>query len=172
MGAAILLLPYCPTLVIHRSTQGRRRGSISKSSGIAEIFCTHDPLHSNLRKQNHTMTHVGALLCVAVSSAVVSLACQSDVDCSHLGICSAGACACEPPFAGLACTELALVPRSCGAGGLCSNNTSNWGGGVVQGDDGLFHMYSALMDDHCELSSWLTNSRVLHATSKSMAEPF
>lgn len=40
------------------------------------------------------------------------------------------------------------------------------------GDDGQYHMYSALMARNCSLAAWLTNSRVLHSTSKALDEPF
>ena len=43
--------------------------------------------------------------------------------------------------------------------------TSTWGGSVVKGRDGQFHMFAAMMVGHCGINAWLQNSVVLHAVS-------
>ena len=45
------------------------------------------------------------------------------------------------------------------------HNTSSWGGAVLKGGDGQYHMWAAEMTEHCGIGTWQQNSRVIHATS-------
>lgn len=52
------------------------------------------------------------------------------------------------------------------------NGTSSWGGSVVRGDDGKYHMFAAEMSEGCGLKSWSTNSIVVHAVADAPMGPF
>ena len=45
------------------------------------------------------------------------------------------------------------------------DNTSSWGGSIIQGDDGVFYMWAAEMVEHCGLGAWTRNSRIILASS-------
>lgn len=90
------------------------------------------------------------------------------------GVCTAGACACDPawetaPNAKLGCSTLSLLPASRGTGlhtldGGC--NTSSWGGSVLQDETtGVWHMWASEITEHCGINAWTFNSRIVHATS-------
>ena len=42
---------------------------------------------------------------------------------------------------------------------------STWGGSVVRGHDGKFHMFSAQMTHNTGIVVWMSNSRIRHAVS-------
>lgn len=77
-------------------------------------------------------------------SGVLSWPCRSDDDCSLNGQCSKeGACQCRPAWKGDRCELLNLLPPTRGAGyrGVDDgHNTSSWGGAVLKGPDGTYHM--------------------------------
>jgi len=52
------------------------------------------------------------------------------------------------------------------------NETSSWGGSVMQDDDGVYHMFVAEMAEGFGLNSWGTNSIVAHAVSVTPEGPF
>ena len=58
------------------------------------------------------------------------------------------------------------------ANGFRRDTTSSWGGSVLQSDDGHWWMWSAEMVDHCGIDSWTRNSRIVLASTASLAEPF
>ena len=112
------------------------------------------------------------LLLLLLPAAVASPPCAGRRDCSHNGECVAGTCRCSAGWRGTDChqlnfradgtsTSLGLNAwnRSTGA------NTSSWGGAVVRGDDGLYHMWAAVMAKGCGLGAYKSNSFVGHATS-------
>ena len=116
-------------------------------------------------------------------AAALSSSCSDDASCSFNGVCKqsegagGGSCDCIPGWKGIACEQLDLQDaagtgtRFTGAtAGLnllsaAGNWTSTWGGSVVKGKDGNFHMFAAMMVNHCGINAWLQNSVVLHATS-------
>ena len=103
-------------------------------------------------------------------SGTVGWGCRADDDCSLNGVCDAksGACACRPAWKGARCELLHLLPPTRGAGyrGVDGgHNTSSWGGAVLKGSDGQYHMWAAEMTEHCGIGAWIQNSRVIHATS-------
>ena len=90
----------------------------------------------------------------AAVSGIMEWGCRSDEDCSLNGKCSAGTgrCACRPAWKGARCEQLNLLPPTRGAGyrGVDDgHNTSSWGGAVLKGSDGLYHMWAAEMTEHC-----------------------
>jgi hypothetical protein len=89
--------------------------------------------------------------------------CTDDASCSFNGICSQQQCDCVSGWRGSACEKLDLE-EAAGTGshftgataGLnllnpFQNWTSTWGGSVVKGRDGNFHMFAAMMVDQCRL---------------------
>jgi hypothetical protein len=50
-------------------------------------------------------------------------------------------------------------------------NMSSWGGGAVQ-VNGTWHLWASLLSHHCGISAYLTNSEVVHATSKDLLGPY
>ena len=115
---------------------------------------------------------VGPLLLFCLPSSASP--CASARDCSYNGVCVAGgaACACTPPWSGAACDALALAPLDAASARLGYQGTapdgeavSSWGGSVLRGDDGTWHMYAAEMGHECGINVWLANSVVVHATS-------
>jgi hypothetical protein len=101
-------------------------------------------------------------------SGVVDWPCRNDDDCSLNGKCAAGKCNCRPAWKGARCETLNLLKATKGAGyrGVDDgHNTSSWGGAVLQGPDGKWHMWAAEMTEHCGIGAWAQNSRIIRATS-------
>jgi len=119
-----------------------------------------------------------ALACAACA-AFAAASCNQTSDCSYNGACTSGACACDAAWAGAACDALALLPLDEASaqlgyqGGAAGARVSSWGGSVLRGDDGTWHMYAAEMELGCGINVWLSNSAVVHATSPDpLAVPF
>jgi hypothetical protein len=96
--------------------------------------------------------------------------CADEADCSYNGICGdGGTCKCHPQWMGKHCAQLHLVATDKSAG-LQSSDThgrvSSWGGSVVQGDDGVYHMWAAEMTNNTGILVWMSNSRIRHAVSR------
>ena len=116
--------------------------------------------------------------------------CTTDEDCSLNGVCTSGACHCDPgwttlPFGGPWCGFLDFLPSpiskcgpACafhgGEGGVDMATTS-WGGSVIgpsQNADAKYWMFAAEMAQHCTLGEWTTNSQVVTAVSDTPLGPF
>jgi hypothetical protein len=99
--------------------------------------------------------------------------CLADSDCSYNGVCdnATGSCVCDRAWTGRKCGSLHLLrsPRGVGYHAVVThadgNKTASWGGSVIHGDDGLYHMYAAEIAGQCGMNVWLSNSRVIHASS-------
>lgn len=98
--------------------------------------------------------------------------CTDDSDCNYNGVCASSSCRCDPAWLGPACDRLNLQPAQksepLGYRGVNSSSgypITSWGGSVIHGDDGLWHMYAAEIAGSCGMNVWLSNSRVIHATS-------
>ena len=90
------------------------------------------------------------------------------MDCNYNGACDGGVCRCSQGWDGDHCDMLRLLPTRPELGYQPVQNgmtASSWGGSVVQGPDGLFHMFAAEFVNNCGLNTWLSNSVVVHATS-------
>jgi hypothetical protein len=76
---------------------------------------------------------------------------------------------------GLRCEQLHLLPTARGSGyrGVDNGrNTSSWGGAVLPGPDGKFHMWAAEMTEHCGIGAWIQNSRIIRATADRVEGPY
>ena len=114
------------------------------------------------------------LAALAVADAIAT--CTDDFSCSYNGACSAaGACLCDAGWQGTACEQLRLLPPTNGSG-LDQlhgpNATSTWGGAVLRGDDGTYHMWASEMSRSCGIHRWLSNSVIVHATAPRPHGPF
>ncbi|GMH60483.1 hypothetical protein TrST_g5668 [Triparma strigata] len=97
--------------------------------------------------------------------------CSSVDDCSANGICSAETktCECFPQWMGKYCGQLNFVPTSKTAGLQSTDENgrvSSWGGSVLRGDDGKYHMFAAEMTHNTGIVVWMSNSRIRHAVSE------
>eukprot|EP00040_Diaphanoeca_grandis_P015747 m.80694 g.80694 ORF g.80694 m.80694 type:complete len:429 (-) comp25339_c0_seq3:104-1390(-) len=95
-------------------------------------------------------------------------ACSDDLGCSLNGGCYNGVCACTAPWTGSDCSVLEILPSDEKGGAIygVSPNVSSWGGNIVVGKDGKFHLFvSEFAGKDCGMVSWLTNSQITHATS-------
>jgi hypothetical protein len=116
-----------------------------------------------------------ALLFAAAAAAGASSSCATDFECALNGVCVNSTCACDAawesaPGARFGCSTLSLLPASRGTGLHTvddGRNTSSWGGSVLHDEAGLWHMFASEITEHCGISSWTYNSRVVHATSPS-----
>jgi len=104
--------------------------------------------------------------------------CVDEYDCSLSGACTAGVCACYPPWTGsLNCEALAFAPTPVLRGYphplSPGRNETTWGGSIVRDPvGGLYHMFVAEMMNECPLSTWGQNSRCTHASASTPEGPY
>eukprot|EP01060_Flectonema_neradi_P040512 TRINITY_DN924_c2_g1_i3.p1 TRINITY_DN924_c2_g1~~TRINITY_DN924_c2_g1_i3.p1 ORF type:complete len:408 (+),score=72.04 TRINITY_DN924_c2_g1_i3:65-1288(+) len=110
------------------------------------------------------------LLC-AVMTVGSAWECTDDLGCQLNGKCVSGKCECRSAWKGVNCSELALIPTPMDSGIHLEHN-STWGGSVIKGSDGKYHMYAAYMELGCGLTSWRSNSIVVHAESNTSTGKF
>lgn len=129
---------------------------------------------------------VAAVCCAARPAAAPCVAtCSADSDCSYNGVCSGGACACDPGWVGTCCGQLDFVPLafSSSRGGYRHPLTSTWGGNIITTDSGAsYHMWIAEMAPNgtggdpgagsCGLTTWGSNSQITHVTSAAPGGPY
>ena len=99
-----------------------------------------------------------------------SASCSTDEDCSLNGLCLTRTCKCDPGWNGNDCGVLAIKATPLGAG-FQQPNTSSWGGSVIKGP-AKWHMYLSRMSESCGLTSWATNSEIIHAVSSTIEGPY
>jgi len=117
---------------------------------------------------------VAARLLAVASAVAVAAPCATDADCSLLGVCaSSGACVCDPGWRGAACETLDVGAPDGARGRIrVANGSSSWGGSVIRGDDGAYHLFFARFEKGCGLNSWVNNSVCVHAVSENFLGPF
>ena len=100
--------------------------------------------------------------------------CTSALGCSLNGNCVGGRCQCFGGWGGAHCGRLQLLPTTLASGYnlVAEEGTASWGGSMVRGDDGQWHSFVGEMADHCGLSAFLTNDRIIHAVSKTPIGPW
>ena len=104
--------------------------------------------------------------------AAVAAICKTEMDCQLNGICSQGSCICDSGWRGEACEELDLLPVDSLTPAYGSNGTTSWGGSVVKSSTGSFHMFAAEMANSCGMTTWATNSIIVHAVANSPEGPY
>lgn len=103
------------------------------------------------------MFSVGLAVGLIALAVAAQDAAASDLACSLNGVQNGGQCRCDAPWKGPTCSILDIKPRpqsSVPAIYGYSPNVSSWGGNVVKGDDGLYHLYVSEMVGGCGLISW------------------
>jgi hypothetical protein len=117
-----------------------------------------------------------AVLLLAESTNNTAAPCATAHDCSPNGDCRSGACACVAAWTGSTCGTLSvlLVDGRLQPGASIygwSPNVSSWGGDIAEGEDGLFHLFAAQMQEG-GLVNWGWASECVHATAKRRGRPF
>ena len=107
----------------------------------------------------------------------IDASCDDDSDCSYNGKCLSKVCRCESAFRGEFCDAFDFAPRVFAESGLRTleengTYTSSWGGSVLLGDDGMYHMWASEMTYSTGIKAWLTNSRIVHAVADDKTRPF
>jgi len=118
-----------------------------------------------------------ALVFVVATATKVDVPCVSDEDCSLNGVCTEGACVCDPGWTTLPFGENYAMLPGCGYLNFAPSpvtklgpavafhgadlKTTSWGGSVhLNPTDGKYWMFAAEMAHHCTLDQWTTNSQV------------
>ncbi len=91
--------------------------------------------------------------------------CATELDCSLNGECKNSKCVCYSGWYGETCGKLDVYPTETNSG-YNQTNYSTWGGSIIKGDDGRWHMFVSRFSENCGLSSWVTNSEIVQATSQ------
>jgi len=107
----------------------------------------------------------------------VAYGCKSDEDCMLSGHCVSSVCQCFQGWVGADCAQIHQNPVPLDSHGNISSGYSHpryssWGAGVLLGEDNLYHMFVAQFTNGCPLSSWTSNSFVMHATAANPMGPF
>ena len=97
-------------------------------------------------------------------------ACSTGFDCSLNGVCTSNSCVCDSPWVGPACGTLqyAVTPASGKNLWTGSENLNTWNGPILQGGDGLYHLYDPVYE-HASLWKVIYYA---HGTSSSPTGPF
>ena len=108
----------------------------------------------------------------SVPSVLISSTCTADTDCSLNGVCSkAGNCVCDKPWIGESCDVLDVAEVSIPQGYGMVPNITTWGGGIIKGDDGKYHMFVSRMTNGCPLNTWTQIPELDHAVSPQSKVP-
>lgn len=132
------------------------------------------PQEAGRKEETPTLEEMVALrwLLLVAGARRAMTRCTSDESCSLNGVCEAsGACRCDAGWRGDACGVLNLVAAPPGGAYGFSPNISSWGAHVVR-RDGEYHMFVSEMWNGCGISSWKTNSHLVHATSRTPLGPY
>ena len=114
--------------------------------------------------------------------------CMSDTDCSLNGVCVDKKCECDFPWKDSDngkehCSILDVLPFPNdyvpAYGGprtsteyIYNQSVSSWGGNILLGEDGLYHLFVSRMTDGRGLKSWSSNSQIDHAIAKDPMDSF
>merc|ERR1719272_1699091 len=107
-----------------------------------------------------------AVLGALVASASYVKACSTDEDCSLLGLCEHGSCACDVGWTGPDCARADLEPWSEGDG-YFNNSFASWGGRAILAEDGSWHLFATEIALGCPLILFQNDSTVVRAVSRS-----
>lgn len=133
------------------------------------------------RREGMRRAPLAATLPVLLRGVAAGGGCAGAGDCAYNGACVGGACVCAAAWRGDACEELAVTPADPARGfdsphdagaAAARGGVSSWGGSVLKGDDGLYHMWSSEFVEQCGIQFWNINSRVVHATSRDPEGPY
>ena len=97
-------------------------------------------------------------------------ACASDEDCSLLGVCHAGKCACDSGWVGEDCGVADLLPLRPNTG-YSNDSAASWGGRPVF-SGGKWHLFATEIARQCPLILFMNNSQVIRAEATSPQGPY
>jgi hypothetical protein len=141
----------------------------------------------NIRDGTAVKMVVAAIVLVGPAIVATTASCTNDMDCSLNGVCTSGSCHCDPAWNGSACDRLATLPTDRAqpvaayggdsqpqpeSQGARTPNVSSWGGNILRGDDGRYHLWVSEFVNDCGLAAWRTNSQIAHATAITVTGPF
>jgi hypothetical protein len=111
-----------------------------------------------------------ALLFLGLAASALAQACTSNFNCSLNGVCKAGACACDSPWVGPACSTLQykVTPASAKNVWTGDENLNTWNGPILHGSDGLYH----LIDPVYQHASLWNVIYIAHGVSTSPTGPY
>lgn len=107
-----------------------------------------------------------AVLAALVAAASHAGACSTDEDCSLLGVCADGLCACDDGWTGPDCARADLEPWSEGDG-YFNSSFASWGGRALLAEDGSWHLFATEIAMGCPLILFMNDSTVVRAVSRS-----
>eukprot|EP01084_Bolivina_argentea_P216406 367657_1 len=115
-------------------------------------------------------------LCVYHISNAQSAECTDITECSYNGLCKNHYCECFPQWKGPHCASLNTIATSKDSGlhsYVNNSRATTWGGGAVYDEtSGLYHMVASEIIDSCGMGVWLSNSQIVHASSKTATGKF
>ena len=97
--------------------------------------------------------------------------CETELDCSLSGSCTAGSCVCAPPWSGPRCSLLQEGAVTFPQGYGQTPHLTSWGGHILTEGD-THHLFVSRMTNNCSLRHWRTNSRIDHAVSDTISGPY
>jgi hypothetical protein len=108
----------------------------------------------------------------AAAAASAATTCAADVDCSLLGRCVQGKCACDAGWTGADCGKADLLPYR-GGDGYINGSAASWGGRPVY-DAGTktWHLFATEIAHRCPLILFMNDSTVIRAESDSPTGPY
>ncbi|KAK8792941.1 hypothetical protein WA158_005105 [Blastocystis sp. Blastoise] len=111
------------------------------------------------------------LLCFIVAIAFAS--CNNNEDCSYAGRCVNNTCICGKMFKGDDCSMINFLPQDPNRyAAFRSADNSSWCGSAIKGEDGLYHLFTSVMENHLDLDAWENHSTVVHAISTDPQGPY
>eukprot|EP00039_Didymoeca_costata_P029648 m.25668 g.25668 ORF g.25668 m.25668 type:complete len:433 (+) comp7728_c0_seq2:22-1320(+) len=106
---------------------------------------------------------------------------KSDIECNLNGVLQTssspdvdGKCLCDVPWKGDNCSTLNILkhPNDYEPAYGFSPNVTSWGGNIILGDDGKYHMFVSEMAGGCGLDSWGHVSFIAHAVADDPMDTF
>eukprot|EP01084_Bolivina_argentea_P126675 224246_1 len=104
--------------------------------------------------------------------------CQTNEDCSYLGICNTNTkeCKCNDNFYGTHCNYMNYTQINWNIDGYnnptTNTNTSTWDGWAIKSDN-KYHLFISIITNNCPLQGyWTTNSIIAHVISNNAIGPY
>lgn len=119
------------------------------------------------------MAHLGRAAAFFLLLAFEGIYSSSECNANGVYDAKSNTCVCDKAWRGDECERLALLPlphKTLGTiyPGINSHTTSSWGGSVILGEDGLYHLLVAEFANSCGLATWQSNSFIRHAVAETV----
>ena len=112
---------------------------------------------------------------------VSAAACTTELDCQLSGVCTSGACVCDPGWKGDHCGQLDLLPnapnhfayRPLAPAEASETYWNSWGASAPIVDaKGVYHLFSTRILNGCPVNYYTYNEQLVHLTSTSLLGPY